>query len=98
MHDRRSDRPEAAREAFVHPLKELSAREFAALGGSDVVFVRSISAGELARFVPEAAMAPEEFQFQMIMSAEGAPLMVSDNVQAVHDWLGEHPVSIALRH
>ncbi len=83
---------------LVHPLKALSAPEFAALGGDRMVFVRSIRAEILAGFVPEAKDMPEDMIFQLIMGADGNPLLVADNEQAVSDWLGEADVIQVPRH
>ena len=82
----------------MHPLKALSAPEFAALGGDRTVFVRSIRAGLLARFVPEAKNMPEDMVFQLVMGADGSPLLVADNEQAVKDWLSEADVVRVPRH
>lgn len=82
----------------IHPLKLLSERQFAALGGDHVVFVRTISAGDLAALVPEAAHMPEETEFHLVMAANGAPMMVSDNEQSLNEWISEQSVEVALRH
>ncbi len=82
----------------VHPLKTLSAPEFAALGGDRMVFVRSIRAELLAGFVPEAKAMPDDMVFQLIMGADGNPLLVADNEQAIADWLSEADVVRVLRH
>lgn len=81
-----------------HPLRALSEIEFAALGGNKTVFVRTISAKDLADFVPEASAMPEDVQFQLIMAADGAPLLVADNFRAVSDWLSENEVVQVYRH
>ncbi len=83
---------------LAHPLKKLSDVEFAALGGDKMVFVRSISARQLARFLPEAASMPADVLFQMIMAADGAPVLIADNPGAVSDWLDENPVSLVQLH
>jgi hypothetical protein len=82
----------------VHPLKAMSAPDFAALGGNQTVFVRSISAGQLSAFIPEANTMPEDAIFQLIMAADGAPMLVADNPDAVADWLAENDVIQVMRH
>lgn len=94
--DNFSSPPEKA--SHTHPLKALSALEFAALGADRMVFVRTISADLLASFVPEASSMPEDMIFQLIMGADGSPLLVADNSQAVSDWLSEAEVVQVLRH
>ena len=83
---------------IAHPLKSLSEPEFAALGGDKTVFVRTISAGELARFLPQAQVMPEDARFELIMAADGVPLLVSDDKEAVAAWLAENEVIQVLRH
>lgn len=84
--------------AFSGPLKAMNEQEFAALGAETVVFVRSISGEHLASFIPEAMTAPEDAQFQMVMSADGAPVMVTDNDEAIDDWLEDRDVTLVQRH
>jgi len=98
MHNKPEDCKDLPVDEIVHPLKKLSEVEFAALGGDKMVFVRSISAKQLSRFLPEAANMPEEILFQMIMAADGAPMLIADNSGAVSDWLAENPVSLVQRH
>jgi len=99
MHNKPENcKDQPVRDELAHPLKKLSEVEFAALGGNRMVFVRSISAKQLALFLPEAANMPEDVLFQMIMAADGAPMLIADNTGAVSDWLAENPVSLVQRH
>lgn len=82
----------------IHPLKSLNAEQFAALGGNRVVFTRMISGAELTPIVPEASDMPEDAIFHLVMAANGAPMMVSDNLEALNGWLGENEVEVAQRH
>jgi len=82
----------------THPLRNLSEDEFAALGGKNMVFVRSISARELALFLPEAKSMPGDVQFQMIMAANGSPILVSDNQSALLDWFEQNDFDQVQRH
>ncbi len=82
----------------AHPLRNLSEDEFAALGGENMVFVRSISARELALFLPEAKSMPGDVQFQMIMAANGAPVLVSDSQTALLDWFEQNDFDQVQRH
>ncbi len=98
MHSKRSDKTEHTLHGFVHPLKGITAREFAALGSGEIVFVREISGGELSRFIPEVSGAPDDADFHLVMSADGAPLLVTDGIEAVVDWLEAHPVQVVALH
>lgn len=80
------------------PLKAMSEQEFAALGADTVVFLRSISGEHLASFIPEAKTTPEDAQFQMIMSADGALVLVTDNDEAIDSWLEDRDVTLVQRH
>lgn len=82
----------------IHPLKSLNAEQFAALGGNRVVFTRTISAADLSAIVPEAANMPDDATFQLVMAANGAPMMVSDSVEVRDEWIDENEVEVAPRH
>ncbi len=79
-------------------LRNLSADEFAALGGEDTVFVRSITARELARFLPEAKTMPGDLKFQMVMAANGSPILVTDSQVALSDWFEQNDFDQVQRH
>ena len=65
--------------ALKNPLRSLNEDEFCDLGLEQVGYVRSISARDLAQFVAEAKSMPGEVQFQMIVGANGIPLLIADN-------------------
>ena len=80
-------------------LKAMSPEEFAALGAETIVFVRPITGTELAHFIPEAQIAPEDAVFQLIMSADGSPVLVTDNDAAITDWLEDRDeITLVRRH
>ncbi len=81
-----------------HPLRSISEEDFVDLGVGHVVFVRSISAGNLKTFVPEAQSMPADVQFQMIVAANGAPVLIADNREAIEDWFEQNSVRSVLRH
>lgn len=84
--------------ALLQPLSAMSKEEFAALGADGVVFARPISGVELASFIPEAQNVPEDAVFQMVMSADGSPVLVTDNADAIFDWLDDNDVTLVQRH
>lgn len=81
-----------------HPLAHLSADEFAALGGGQTVFIRTISAGDLATFIPEAKTMPAQVQFQLIMGADGEAVLITDSQNALREWLQNNEVNQVLVH
>ncbi|HHS82936.1 MAG TPA: DUF1150 family protein [Devosia sp.] len=81
-----------------HPLRHLNAAEFAALGAGEVVFVRSITARDLSRFLPEAATMPAELHFLMVMGADGTLELVTDQQDAVDQWFAENERIVGVRH
>ena len=84
--------------ALSLPLKAMSAEEFAELGANSAMFLRQITGEHLASFIPEATGAPEDGIFQMIMSASGAPILVTDSTDAVHAWLEDNDITLVQRH
>lgn len=98
MQDRPNTDANETTNAVSNPLRGLSEQQFAALGGDSVVFVRRISADDLARLVPQAAMAPQQDEFHLVVAANGAPLMVSDTMGAVDEWIADHDMERAPLH
>jgi hypothetical protein len=82
----------------VHPLKGLSTAEFAALGVHQVVFERQIDAAKLANLLPMAQIQSTADVFYLIVSADGSPLLVTDDHTAIEDWLDDADVSLAAVH
>lgn len=82
----------------TNPLRHLSEEDFATLGVGSVVFVRTISAADLKDFVPEAASMPDDIQFQMIVGADGTPVLITDNGEAMDDWFDQNQVELLPRH
>lgn len=80
------------------PAKSMTIDEFAALGVEDVVFVRAITGLELAAFVPEANISDPYVELQLIMSADGSPVLVTDNRAVIHEWLEDKDVSLVQWH
>jgi len=91
-----NDRPHADPED--NPLRVLTPEQFAALGGSAVAFVREIKGHELAPILDEEGLAQDQSAYQLIMSADGQPLLVTDSSEAVHEWLAERRVGVVTRH
>ena len=100
MEDKLSDEThrDAATGLPLDPMRSLTAEEFAALGGEDTVFVRDISGEALAALVPQATFVPQDEQYMLVMSADGSPLLVTDNSDAVNEWLDNHSVEVVTRH
>ena len=82
----------------AEPLKALTAAQFAALGAGDIVFWKQMDAGELAEFITQAAMAPAEQRLELLMSADGAPVLIADSEEAIMDWIDGHEVQLATLH
>jgi hypothetical protein len=85
-------------EHAAEPLKILTPAEFAALGAGDIVFWRQVSAGELSSFIPQAGMAPSHQVLELLMSADGAPVLIADSREAILDWIEGHEVQLATLH
>jgi hypothetical protein len=91
------NRDETIVEPAAHPLKSLTAAQFMALGGSAVAYVRPVKGAVLAEMLSE-----EGFDFgadyQLVMSADGTPLMVADTSEAVAEWLAERDLGVVAVH
>lgn len=82
----------------AEPLRILTAAQFAALGAGDIVFWRQMNAGALAEFIPQASMAPAGQMLELLMSADGAPVLIADSREAIIDWIEGHEVRLATLH
>jgi hypothetical protein len=95
MYERRNS--EAAADATIHPLKSLTRAQFAALGGDAVAYVRPVSGAILATMIENTPF-ELDVDYQLVMSADGTPLLVTDTEDAVLDWLGDKNLGLATLH
>ena len=82
----------------MHPLKLISAEQFAALGVESVVFVREIDGEDLLAMMPQANLQAEAGPFLLVMSADGRPVLVTDSEDSLEAWLEDQPVVLAPVH
>ena len=90
------DRPEET--IFDNPLRHLTPAQFMALGGNAVVYVRSIKGKKLAEMMVDPDVTDDEEDFQIVVSADGSPLLVADSDEAVEDWLSDKNFGIVALH
>jgi len=93
------DRPEQT--SFDNPLRHLTPAEFMALGGNAVVYVKSIKGARLSEMMSEIEDGGEddaEMDYQIVVSADGQPLLVADSEEAVADWLSDKNFGIVALH
>ena len=92
------DRPEQT--SFDNPLRHLTPAQFMALGGNAVVYVRSIKGSQLSEMMePEGLEGDDDNgDYQIVVSADGSPLLVADSVEAVEEWLSDKNYGIVALH
>ena len=92
------DRPEPT--SFDNPLRHLTPAQFMALGGNAVVYVRPITGSRLSEIMPdeEVDLGGIDEEFQLVVSADGSPLLVADSLEAVEDWLSDKNFGIVALH
>lgn len=98
MHDRSQNPETAGTSGATDSLKQLTPAQFMALGGNAVVYVRPIKGAVLATMMTDAEDVDAETDFQMVVSADGSPLMVGDSSDAVADWLAERNYGVVSVH
>jgi hypothetical protein len=81
----------------ANPLKHLTRAQFAALGGDAVAYVKPVSGLVLATMIHDAQF-DGLTQYQLVMSADGTPLMVADTAEAVTEWLTDQNIGVATLH
>jgi hypothetical protein len=92
------DRPEET--SFDNPLRHLTPAQFMALGGNAVVYVKTIKGAKLSEIMAEDDLDDGESDddFQIVVSADGSPLLVADSEEAVADWLSDKNYGIVALH
>ena len=92
------DRPEETN--FDNPLRHLTPAQFMALGGNAVVYVRPITGSKLSEMMDEAEFKADDGndEFQLVVSADGSPLLVADSEEAVEEWLMDKNYGIVALH
>ena len=93
------DRPEQT--SFDNPLRHLTPAEFMALGGNAVVYVKSVKGAKLSEMMSEIEDGGEddaEVDYQIVVSADGQPLLVADSEEAVADWLSDKNYGVVTLH
>lgn len=88
---------DSAEYEVLESLRNLTADQFMALGGNAVVYVRPIKGSALSEMVPNAEFEDDE-TFQIVIGADGAPLMVADSEEAVAEWLSSRPFGVVTLH
>ncbi len=92
------DRPEQTN--FDNPLRHLTPAQFMALGGNAVVYVKTIKGSKLNEIMAEDDLddGESEEDFQIVVSADGSPLLVADSEEAVAEWLSDKNYGIVALH
>ena len=92
------DRPEQT--SFDNPLRHLTPAQFMALGGNAVVYVKSIKGKKLSEMMSDIEDGEDdaEIEYQMVVSADGQPLLVADTEEAVNDWLSDKNYGVVTLH
>jgi len=80
-----------------HPLKSLTAAQFMALGGNAIVYIRPIRGAALSELMDEVQVDDDQ-EFQLVVSADGSPLLVADSEESVAEWLSDKNLGIVALH
>ncbi len=89
------ERPEE--QQAYNPLRHLTPAQFMALGGNAVVYVKPILGGKLAELMAEPDFEGDAL-FQLVVSADGTPLLIADTPEAVAEWLAGKDFGIVALH
>lgn len=79
-------------------LSALSIDEFKELGSAELVYRRKMSRDELLQFIPDLKNAPKDQSFDLLMAANGDPILVTDQSQVISNWLDEHDAELTSVH
>lgn len=76
----------------------LTAAEFAALGAGQIAYLKPITSDELARIFPQAPAIEPGLQLFALLSADGAPILVTDSREAATANAWEHDLKMVSLH
>ncbi|PZU93460.1 MAG: DUF1150 domain-containing protein [Chelatococcus sp.] len=76
----------------------LTAAEFAALGTGEVAYLKPMSSDELSRIFPQAPKIESGLQLFALLSADGAPILVTDSREAATANAWEHDLRMVSVH
>ena len=76
----------------------LTPAEFAALGTGQVAYLKPMSSDELLRIFPQAPQIEPGLQLFALLSAAGAPILVTDARDAATDNAWEHDLRMVSVH
>lgn len=94
MFDKTNDLPDAN---AAHPLRSLTPAEFMALGGKAVVYVKPIRGAALSEMTGDRNFEDGD-EFQIVVSADGEPMLIADSEDAVVEWLSDKNFGIVALH
>jgi hypothetical protein len=84
-------------EGPMHPLKSLTPAQFMALGGNAIVYVRPIKGAALSEIMDQIEVA-DDADFQLVVAADGSPLLVADSTESVAEWLADKDIGVVTLH
>jgi hypothetical protein len=76
----------------------LTPAEFAALGTGEVAYLKSMTSDELLRIFPQAPEIQSGLQLFALLSADGAPILVTDSREAATANAWEHDLRMVSLH
>ncbi|MGO4403143.1 DUF1150 family protein [Bosea sp. RAF48] len=76
----------------------LTPAEFAALGTGEVAYVKPMTSDELMRIFPQAPKIESGLQLFTLLSADGAPILVTDSREAATANAWEHDLKMVSVH
>ncbi len=76
----------------------LSPAEFAALGTGEVAYLRPMTSEELLRIFPQAPQIVPGLKLFALLSADGAPILVTDSRDAATANAWEHDLKMVSLH
>jgi hypothetical protein len=88
---------QAPEEGYSHPLKSLTPAQFMALGGNAIVYIRPIKGAKLSEMMDQVEVDDDQ-EFQLVVAADGSPLLVADSEESVAEWLSDKNLGIVALH
>lgn len=80
----------------VGNLKTMTRQQFVDYRATDLVYVRGLNKDQLLALIPDIGATSSVDTFWVLIAANGRPIMVTDQYEALDDWLLDNEADLAV--
>ena len=82
----------------IHDIKTISPEAFAQLGGGEVAYMKTLRSEEVHELFPQAPEIAPGYELWALLAADGTPIVLADNPNAVMANAAEHDLMMVSVH